>query len=76
MSRPLVVRKTARRVQQTRAKLLLLEPRTAGVYVDIEKLKNAEHARAVIETVVNDWPDDLPPVRSLSLYTPARGGNS
>ena len=39
--------------------------------MDIENLKNAEHARAVIETVVRDWPDDLPPVRRLYLYTPA-----
>ena len=61
-----------RRAEQTRrAGLLLPPPRTAGVYVDIENLKNPEHARAVIETVVRDWPEGLPPVRRLYLYVPA-----
>ena len=61
-----------RRAQQTgRAELLLPSPRVAGVYVDIENLKNAEHARAVIETVVRDWPESLPPVGRLCLYAPA-----
>ncbi len=61
----------ARREKQTRANHLLPPPRSAGVYVDIENLKNAEHGRATIETVVRDWPDGLPPLRRLYLYTPA-----
>ena len=61
-----------RRAEQTRRHdLLLPPPSTAGVYVDIENLKNAEHARAVIETVVRDWPEGLPPVGRLCLYAPA-----
>ena len=39
--------------------------------MDIENLKNAEHARAVIETIVRDWPEALPPVGRLCLYAPA-----
>ena len=53
------------------ADLLLPPPSATGVYVDIENLKNAEHARSVIGTVVQDWPDSLPPVRRLNLYAPA-----
>ena len=61
-----------RRAEQTRrADLPLPQSETAGVYVDIENLKNAEHARAVIETVVRDWPEGLPPVGRLCLYAPA-----
>ncbi|MDE0421709.1 MAG: NYN domain-containing protein [Gammaproteobacteria bacterium] len=56
---------------QARADLLLPPPSVAAVYVDIENLKNAEHARHVIETVVRDWHDRLPPVRRLYLYAPA-----
>ncbi len=59
------------RREQTRADLLLPPPSGAGVYVDIENLKNAEHARTVIGTVVQDWPEGLPPVRRLHLYAPA-----
>ena len=59
------------RHERARADLLLPPPSAAGVYVDIENLKNAEHARTVIETVVQDWPEDLPPVRRLHLYAPA-----
>ena len=53
--------------------LVALPPRptSAGVYVDIENLKSAEHARVVVETVVRDWPENLPPIRRLYLYTPA-----
>lgn len=51
--------------------LILTPPRVAGVYVDIENLKNAEHARTVIETVIRDWPEGLPPVGCLHLYAPA-----
>ena len=54
-----------------RPDLLLPAPRTAGVYVDIENLKNATHARAVMEAVVRDWPEGLPPVGRLCLYAPA-----
>lgn len=61
-----------RRAEPTcRHDLLLPPPRTAGVYVDIENLRNAEHARAVMETVVRDWPEGLPPVGRLCLYAPA-----
>ncbi|MDE0036615.1 MAG: NYN domain-containing protein [Gammaproteobacteria bacterium] len=59
------------RREQTRADLLLPPPGAAGVYVDIENLRNADHARTVIGTVVQDWPEDLPPVRRLCLYAPA-----
>lgn len=47
-------------------------PRIAGVYVDIENLRNAEHAREVIETVVRDWREDLPPPGRLYVYVPAQ----
>ena len=47
------------------------QPRKAGVYVDIENLNNAAHARAVIQAVVRNWPEGLPPVGGLSLYAPA-----
>ena len=62
-----------RRARQTRRHDLLLPPPStaAAVYVDIENLKSAEHARAVIENVVRDWPEVLPPVRRLCLYAPA-----
>ena len=50
---------------------MLPPPKTAGVYVDIENLGDAQHARAVIESVIRDWPDGLPSVRRLSLYAPA-----
>ena len=53
------------------ADLFLPPPSVAGVYVDIENLKNAGHARAVIETVIRDWGDSLPPVRRLCLFAPA-----
>lgn len=60
-----------RRAERVSANRLVPQPNTAGVYVDIENLKSREHARAVIETVVRDWPDELAPVRRLRLYAPA-----
>lgn len=60
-----------RRREQTRADRLLPPPSATVVYVDIENLKNAEHARTVIGTVVQDWPEGLPPVSRLHLYAPA-----
>ncbi|MDE2904168.1 MAG: NYN domain-containing protein [Chloroflexota bacterium] len=61
-----------RRADRTRRyNQLLPPPSTACVYVDIENLKNSEHARAVIETVVRDWPDGLPRIGRLRLYAPA-----
>ena len=60
-----------RRAKPVPTNLLLPPPRASGVYVDIENLRNAQHARAVVETVIRDWPDDLPPVRRLCLYAPA-----
>ena len=60
----------SRREKTTRANRLP-PPLSAGVYVDVENLNNAEHARAAIETVMRDWPESLPPVRRLRLYTPA-----
>ena len=59
------------RRKHVRADPLLPPPSTAGVYLDIEDLKNAEHARAVIGMVVEDWPDSLPSVRRLYLYARA-----
>lgn len=59
------------RRQQASADLLLPPPRVTGVYVDIENLKGAGHARTVVETVIRDWRDGLPPVRRLGLYAPA-----
>lgn len=60
-----------RRAKPAPADGLLPSPRSAGVYVDIENLKDAEHARTAMETVVSDWPAGLPPVRRLRLYAPA-----
>lgn len=57
--------------KRARANRLLPPPRSAGIYVDVENLKAAEHVRSVIGTVVRDWPDTLPPARRLNLYTPA-----
>ncbi|MDE0173107.1 MAG: NYN domain-containing protein [Defluviicoccus sp.] len=59
------------RWKRARANSLLPPPRTACVYVDVENLNDAEHAQAVMETVIRDWRDTLPPVRRLNLYTPA-----
>lgn len=59
------------RHKQAQAELLLPPPSTSGVYVDIENLKGAEHARTVMEKVVQDWPESLPPLRRLYLYAPA-----
>ena len=59
------------RREHARNDLLLPPPRVTGVYVDLENLRNGEHARTVIETVVRDWHDSLPPVRRLYLYAPA-----
>ena len=60
-----------RREKRTCANHLLPPPKSAVVYVDVENLKDARHARAVIETVVRDWPESLPPLRRLHLYAPA-----
>ena len=59
------------RTRQSRAVLLLPPPRKTGLYVDIENLQSAEHARATIEAVLRDWPEALPPVGRLCLYVPA-----
>ena len=56
---------------QSRENLLLPAPRKSGLYVDIENLRSAEHARATIETVLREWPEALPPVGVLRLYAPA-----
>ena len=60
-----------RRAERLPANRLLPQPETAGVYVDIENLKSREHARAVMEAVVREWPDELAPVGCLRLYAPA-----
>ena len=59
------------RTEQSREDLLLPPPKKTGMYVDIENLRSAEHARTTIEAVLRDWPETLPPVGHLSLYAPA-----
>lgn len=48
------------RTEQPREDLLLPPPKKTGLYVDIENLRSAEHARTTIETVLRDWPETLP----------------
>ncbi len=43
----------------------------AALYVDTENLRDAESARQVVASVVADWPDNRPPLLSLSLYVRA-----
>ena len=43
----------------------------AALYVDTENLRDADHARQVVEQVVANWPGDRPPLGSLSLYVRA-----
>ena len=59
------------RTELSRDDLLLPPPKKTGLYVDIENLRSAEHARTTIEAVLRDWPESLPPVGHLSLYAPA-----
>ena len=44
---------------------------TAGVYVDTENLREQDLAQDVISRTVSGWPDDYPPIASLSLYVRA-----
>ena len=60
-----------RRSEQPPPSRLLPPPETAGVYVDIENLRNAEHARTVTDVIIRDWPDSLPSVGRLCFYAPA-----
>ena len=60
-----------RRSEQPPPSRLLPPAQTAGVYVDIENLRNAEHARTVVEAIIHDWPDTLPSVGCLCFYVPA-----
>lgn len=41
------------------------------IYVDTENLREPDHAQAVVSRVVANWPADLPPLGSLSLYVRA-----
>ena len=59
------------RTELSRDDLLLPPPKKTGLYVDIENLRSAEHARTTIEAVLRDWPETLPPIGHLSLYAPA-----
>ena len=44
---------------------------TAGIYVDTENLREQDLAQDVISRTVSGWPDDYPPIASLSLYVRA-----
>ena len=47
-------------------------PVRAGLYVDVENLRDTRHAQRVVEAVLDQWPDARPPVGKLSLYVPAQ----
>ena len=47
-------------------------PVRAGLYVDVENLRDTRHAQRVVEAVLDQWPDARPPVGNLSLYVPAQ----
>lgn len=55
----------------SRNQLSLPSPKAAGIYVDVENLKNVEYARFVIGAIIRNWPDSLPPIRRLCIYVPA-----
>ena len=46
-------------------------PPAAGLYVDAENLPGDIQARRLIARILDDWPADRPPVRTLSVYVPA-----
>lgn len=46
-------------------------PPATGLYVDAENLPGGVQARRLIARILDDWPSDLPPVRTLSVYVPA-----
>ena len=46
-------------------------PPAAGLYVDGENLPGGVPARRLIARILDDWPSDRPPVRTLSVYVPA-----
>ena len=47
-------------------------PVRAGLYVDVENLRDTRHAQRVVEAVLDQWPNARPPVGKLSLYVPAQ----
>lgn len=55
----------------------LLTNGVSAVYVDTENLTPAanadsvDFAQSLISRIVNDWPDDYPPIGRLALYVPA-----
>ena len=46
-------------------------PPAAGLYVDAENLPGDVQARRLIARVLDDWPSNRPPVRTLTVYVPA-----
>jgi hypothetical protein len=43
----------------------------AALYVDTENLRESDHARQVVASVIANWPGDRPPLGSVSLYVRA-----
>ena len=49
----------------------LPRPPGTGLYVDGENMPGGDPARRLITRILDDWPADRPPVRTLSVYVPA-----
>ena len=43
----------------------------SAIYVDTENLRESDHAQTLVSRVVANWPADLPPLGSVSLYVRA-----
>ena len=46
-------------------------PPVTGLYVDAENLPGMVPARRLIASLLDDWPSNRPPVRTLCVYVPA-----